>query len=564
MKVLKIFFAAALTLSMVACSPSGTMVETTPSQTPGGTPSFTFTPISTPTEKPVATPTPVVEPTATPDVSDEYYIYTIHGVGENSASPYPWEGEAVEPVTIKYGTSGSDTVRLVQERLTKLGFYCSVANGTYNSKTRTALNDFQTMIGMEKTEDITPEVLEVLFDPKGIPQLAIEEFDITEGILDGFTVFIDAGHGGDDTGTARGSLVERTVVIDQSYRIATMLEKAGARVIMTRIDNTKVALSYRSALTNYVVLTDMKKDTEKKIELVRAQMEERLTYAQMDATELSQNADTLRESIVKAMTEKMRLDAAVKAALDGYGSDSDEYKDALAALTEYEAEIEKLNARYQLVRQMYFSLQLNVDLDDFIEKFRIRIAELEEYRDKIEYYMGLFDINIENPTTEFEGLYVKTYDENGFKIIEPELAEIMDITGAFCENKYAFLSIHVNSVDNAPNVSGTEIYVRNKNTSNNNYGINRYYYQNYNAEERSALAGDLKTAFDEVNPMGDNKASVIKDQDLFVLREMNVPGILLEMGYSTNDHDRLAMMTPNVRNKFAYGIYQGLMLYYLG
>ena len=111
---------------------------------------------------------------------------------------------------------------------------------------------------------------------------------------------------------------------------------------------------------------------------------------------------------------------------------------------------------------------------------------------------------------------------------------------------------------------GTEIYVRCKNNPTSSYGINKNYYSNYAIEERNALASAIKDAYDTILPLRCSKPSKIKDMDAFVLREANVPSILLEMGYVTNESDRVSMLTPEVRNKFAYGIYLGLCNFYLG
>lgn len=69
---------------------------------------------------------------------------------------------------------------------------------------------------------------------------------------------------------------------------------------------------------------------------------------------------------------------------------------------------------------------------------------------------------------------------------------------------------------------------------------------------------------DNVIPLENGKNSVIKDSDLWVLREINIPCVLVETGYVTNSYDRIKLLNPQTRNAFAYALYCGVCDYYLG
>ncbi len=62
-------------------------------------------------------------------------------------------------------------------------------------------------------------------------------------------VVIDAGHGGNDPGTNGGGQIEKDLTLTVSQRVRDLLEDAGYEVIMTRDDDTYVALLDRAALT---------------------------------------------------------------------------------------------------------------------------------------------------------------------------------------------------------------------------------------------------------------------------------------------------------------------------
>jgi N-acetylmuramoyl-L-alanine amidase len=65
-------------------------------------------------------------------------------------------------------------------------------------------------------------------------------------VLKGKRIVIDAGHGGKDSGTVgqKGSF-EKTLALNTSKLVASLLESAGANVVMTRDDDTFISLSGR-------------------------------------------------------------------------------------------------------------------------------------------------------------------------------------------------------------------------------------------------------------------------------------------------------------------------------
>lgn len=559
MKILKFASIVLISLSLAACSPAGSDITESSGQKPTETPSKTYSPIDIVTPTPSVTVSPSPEPSDTPDLpdTDDMYFYTIDGVGDGEY-PYAWTEEVPAHGSIEYGVLDSEEVRAIQKRLTQLGFYCSVANGNFNSRTLTAVNEFQDMIGMERTSYITQEFIDAIFSPNGIRELALTEYEISEDILSGMTVFIDAGHGGDDTGTALGALVEREITIEQSYRIKTMLEEAGARVFMIRPGTSQVALSYRSGFTNYVVMSDILNETNAQIAELTEEMNKRLDIADSTARELESQIDSVLDEISGILSKLSQVNRELNDIVAEYGNTSREYREKLKEKNALDEEATELAEKKSLLNSMYYCSHMDVSKDVFTEYYKDKIAKLSSYASTIQHYKDLFQINVDSPSSEFAGLYEKIYDENGYKVINSELAEAMDIIGSYCENRYAFISVHVNGVENSPDVSGTEIYVQ-----SNGSGLNRYYYTNYNESERTSLATSLKEAMDEVLPLNSGKQTCIKYQDLFVLRETNVPCILLELGYVTNLDDRISMLTPEVRNKFAYSIYEGLCKYFL-
>jgi N-acetylmuramoyl-L-alanine amidase len=63
-------------------------------------------------------------------------------------------------------------------------------------------------------------------------------------------VVIDAGHGGQDSGTMKSGLVEKDLTLDVAHRIERLLQERGLVTVMTRVDDTYVSLADRAIIAN--------------------------------------------------------------------------------------------------------------------------------------------------------------------------------------------------------------------------------------------------------------------------------------------------------------------------
>ena len=81
-----------------------------------------------------------------------------------------------------------------------------------------------------------------------------EKSTVEKGTLKGATIVLDAGHGGEDAGTlGLGNIYEKTVTLSITNMLKDYLESKGAEVILTRADDTYVALGTRTAKINEVM-----------------------------------------------------------------------------------------------------------------------------------------------------------------------------------------------------------------------------------------------------------------------------------------------------------------------
>lgn len=126
----------------------------------------------------------------------------------------------------------------------------------------------------------------------------------------------------------------------------------------------------------------------------------------------------------------------------------------------------------------------------------------------------------------------------------PELEERVQMA----EDVYAelFISIHVNSIKNNTTANGTETYF---NTSNN-----------MNGTESKLLAYEIQKEIVERADMYDRG---IKDSGFYVIKNNQIPAVLVEMGFLPNPEDREKLVSDQYQNVIAESIFQGIKNYYL-
>lgn len=74
---------------------------------------------------------------------------------------------------------------------------------------------------------------------------------LPNGLLSGYTIVIDPGHGGKDPGAiGSNGVLEKDLILATSLAIAKQLEEAGAEVILTRKDDSFLTLDERVAISN--------------------------------------------------------------------------------------------------------------------------------------------------------------------------------------------------------------------------------------------------------------------------------------------------------------------------
>lgn len=123
----------------------------------------------------------------------------------------------------------------------------------------------------------------------------------------------------------------------------------------------------------------------------------------------------------------------------------------------------------------------------------------------------------------------------------PTLGDRVEI--AKKNNADIFVSIHANS--GSPSANGTETYY---DTS-----------QNASGGESKQLADEIQKQI--IALVGMNSRGT-KDEDFYVLRNNDMPSVLIELGFVTNKQDAEKLSSDKYRDLFAEAIYRGIVKYY--
>lgn len=108
-----------------------------------------------------------------------------------------------------------------------------------------------------------------------------------------------------------------------------------------------------------------------------------------------------------------------------------------------------------------------------------------------------------------------------------------------------FVSVHVNAAPQAPSANGAETYY---DTS-----------ENANGNESKELAQEIQKQLVALAGMNDRGA---RNSAFYVVREQNIPSVLVELGFITNSGDFAKLASPEYYEIFAEAIYQGIYNYY--
>jgi len=175
-------------------------------------------------------------------------------------------------------------------------------------------------------------------------------------------------------------------------------------------------------------------------------------------------------------------------------------------------------------------------------------GELKEI-DRLINIMGLV---ITNPQY-YESFFFNTPFSSS-KPIHPDLERIFELQSApVISNNFLFISLHSNATATPINtaVHGADVF----HISNDHPRLTEY-YSNYSHIEQSIAFGEI--ILDSIHKTGIQRQSVLP-ANFFVIREHNLPAVLVENGHHTNTADRLKLMDDGYLDKLALAYLEAII-----
>ena len=135
-----------------------------------------------------------------------------------------------------------------------------------------------------------------------------------------------------------------------------------------------------------------------------------------------------------------------------------------------------------------------------------------------------------------------------------------------------FISLHCNSYPASAAANGLEVFWTGNDTvfqderTTHDSATAHPTYRFYDDVSRQRLATELYKGISTKDPglVSTSGGSAVVDQNFAVLREMNLVGVLIEMGYVTNESDRGILLSDDGRDRIANGIADGVAAYFRG
>ena len=137
-----------------------------------------------------------------------------------------------------------------------------------------------------------------------------------------------------------------------------------------------------------------------------------------------------------------------------------------------------------------------------------------------------------------------------YRRIHPDWRRIFEKqSDPFIRNNFLMISLHSNAVPGPPfdtSANGADIFI-----STNCNPRNRYYFANYSHADITYLFADM--LLDGINAVGIRRNNIIPHHWM-VIRETNLPAVLVENGFHTNAGDRARLMDNAFLSRLA-GVY---------
>jgi len=181
----------------------------------------------------------------------------------------------------------------------------------------------------------------------------------------------------------------------------------------------------------------------------------------------------------------------------------------------------------------------------------ILIKELHE----IDRLINIMQSVIDDPD-DFAPIYFNTPFSPDVTI-HPDLERIFELqSDPVIGQNFLFISLHSNATGRPVNtaVHGADVFY----AGNNHSGLS-HYYSNYSYVRQNVYFGNI--ILDHIQKTGIQKRKV-SSANFFVVREHNIPAVLVENGHHTNTQDRANLMNDYFLERLAFAYLDAITAYF--
>ena len=188
-----------------------------------------------------------------------------------------------------------------------------------------------------------------------------------------------------------------------------------------------------------------------------------------------------------------------------------------------------------------------IELAHYDDDEKLQVAQnLQRDILEVDRLLGMLDRIIDDPET-YGRIYMNfPFDRNHEREIHPDLQRVFEFQDDYrIRNRFLFISLHSNA---PPNPIDTSINGADAFFISNNLRISRSYFGNYTSVNQSAYFAER--IIENIDTIGIRRGNAF-GTNLFVIRETNIPAVLVENGFHTNPEDRAKLLCDDFLEQLA-------------
>ncbi len=286
-----------------------------------------------------------------------------------------------------------------------------------------------------------------------------------------------------------------------------------------------------------------------------------------DAQQDDENSQSLSQNLQDETLPLSGKVVVLDAGHDQYTNEYEGYIEGVAMLSlaqQIKPLLENLGAQVHLTRSDgdFVELAARASITNTLSLEKLKeiklmqgVSESDEEIKEIDYLISIMQL-ITYDSDEYASLYMNTPFDEEEKITD-EMQRIFELqSDETLQDNFLFISLHSDGLDQEyyDYVGGADVYY----ISNDMYEFGDYYTNYANIDNVLDFADIL---LDDIDAIGMQRSDIMQG-NLLVVRQTNIPAVLVENGYHTNDADRKKLEDPNFITDLAFAYETAILEYF--